>query len=515
MDEQNRTRRSYQADGRAGASRSQGQAPDRAGQRTQYRQGQAQGRQTQAQQAHQGYQGQGRGQQPQGRAAAERAAVEHSHHVQTSRAQDAQTQRRREAARRAAQAKREREAQNAGSARGGAAGTANQNSQPQKPQLTPEEELRSSRINMLEEEHAKYSRDSVGSKYSKTRKRTKRRKRWGVVLVLALVLVLGGGGTAYAYLHTVSGNMHQGVDDSLLSALVDPAEPEDPFYLLLMGVDRSQKREKSEQYAGDTFRSDSMILCRIDPKNMKVTMVSLHRDTVIDMGDYGYQKLNAAHAFGGPGYAVKCVSELAGVPISHYAEIDFDGFKEAVDALGGIEVNVPIEINDSHTGHLDAGKQKLNGKQALILCRSRHSYDDYGDGDRFRAANQRMVLSAVAKKLLHSSVPTMTRTIKAMSKYIVTDMDVTDIVSLAISMRGLDTDSDIYTAMEPTYADHAADGGWYEYVIEDSWQYMMERVDAGLPPTEEDEVDQLGVVMASTGGADKDADADKDKGKSD
>lgn len=475
--------------------------------------------------------------------------TEHTHHVQTTRAQDAQTQRRREAARKAAQAKRAREAQaqaagaaGVGAAGAGAAGAAEAQGQVQAQartqaqargraaqaqdraaqsqaaqtptiQLTPEEELRSSRISMLEEERSKYSREAVGSKYAKTRKRGKRRKRSAIIAVIALVVVLAGGGTAYAYLHSVSGNMHQGVDDSLLGALVDPAQPEDPFYMLLMGVDRSQAREKSEQYAGDTFRSDSMILCRVDPKDLKVTMVSLHRDTLLDMGEYGYQKLNAAHAIGGPAYAVKIVSEFAGVPISHYAEIDFDGFREAVDALGGVEVNVPIEIDDSNAGgHLDAGPQTLNGKQALILCRSRHSYDDYGDGDRFRAANQRMVISAVAKKLLDSNVGTMTRTIKAMSKYITTDFDVTDIVNLAISMRGLDTSANVYTAMEPTTADYV-DGGWYEYVIDDAWKTMMDRVDAGLPPTEEDEVDQLGTVMASTGNANAAADADKTSGE--
>lgn len=72
---------------------------------------------------------------------------------------------------------------------------------------------------------------------------------------------------------------------------------------------------------------------------------------------------------------------MAGVDISHYAEIDFDGFKEIVDALGGVEVDVPMEINDNMAGgYVSAGLQTLNGDQALILCRARHAYDEYGDG---------------------------------------------------------------------------------------------------------------------------------------
>ena len=243
-----------------------------------------------------------------------------------------------------------------------------------------------------------------------------------------------------------------------------------------------------------------MILARIDPQNKQVTMVSLHRDTLIDMGTNGKQKLNAAHSIGGAAYTIEVVSKFAGVPISHYAEIDFDGFKEAVDALGGVEVDVPMEINDEDAGgHLDAGLQTLNGDQALILCRARHAYDAYGDGDRYRAANQRLVLSAVAKKILSSDPITMANTIQALSKYITTDFNVTDIVSLASSMQGLNTDTGIYSAMEPTTS-KLVNGTWYEYVNEKEWQTMMQRVDQGLPPTAEDEIDEKnGTVLASTG----------------
>ncbi|CDD78428.1 cell envelope-related function transcriptional attenuator common domain protein [Cryptobacterium sp. CAG:338] len=98
------------------------------------------------------------------------------------------------------------------------------------------------------------------------------------------------------------------------------------------------------------------ILARVDPKEKEVTLISIPRDTQVDIPGHGTQKINAAYAFGGASLAVDTVSELAGVPISHYAEIDFDGFKAVVDALGGIEVDVPMEINDDMAGgHVDAG----------------------------------------------------------------------------------------------------------------------------------------------------------------
>lgn len=321
-----------------------------------------------------------------------------------------------------------------------------------------------------------------------------------IAAIVAVVVVLIGAGAGFAYFQTIQGNMQRDVDQSLLEALdTSKYENGEPFYMLLLGVDKSEKRANSAAYAGDSFRSDSMILTRVDPANKKVTMVSLHRDTLIDMGEYGQQKLNAAHALGGPAYTVKVVSQMAGVPISQYAEIDFDGFKAAVDALGGVEVTLKNDIYDPHLDKsLKAGTQTLNGKQALFLCRSRHSYDEIGDGDRFRAANQRMVLSAVAKKLLNSDVITMTSTIKSMSEYITTTFKIEDIISLASAFRGMDTKKDLYTSMEPTIP-LETDDGCYEQLDTANWQIMMKRVDQGLPPTEKTETDALGTVMSNAG----------------
>ncbi len=319
-----------------------------------------------------------------------------------------------------------------------------------------------------------------------------------------MVLVLTGGGVAFAYYQNISSNLHQGVDDDLLRALqvADNGKPYEggPFYMLLMGTDGSSDRAASEEYAGDQFRSDSMMLTRIDPQNKKVTLVSLHRDTDVDMGTYGNNKLNAAHALGGPALTVETVSKMAGVPITHYAEINFDGFKEIVDALGGVDVDVPMEINDEDAGgYVAKGQQTLNGDQALILCRARNAYNDFGDGDRFRAANQRLVLSAIAKKVLESDAATMVNTVAALSKHVTTDFEISGILSVAQSMRGLNPEQDVYTAMEPTTASYV-NGGWYEYLDVPAWEAMMARVDQGLPPTEGDVVDEAsGTVLATTG----------------
>lgn len=345
-----------------------------------------------------------------------------------------------------------------------------------------------------------YSRAAAGGDYAQDRRRKKRKRIALGALAAVLVLALGGVGMAFAYINQIESNFSEDITPEVQEALEKPADYDGgTFYMLLMGTDKSKEREKGE-YAGDTFRSDSMILTRVDPENKKVTMVSLHRDTETEIEGYGMQKLNASYAFGGPAGAIKAVSQMAGVPISHYAEINFDGFKDVVDALGGIEVDVPMEIDDKRAGgHVDSGKQTLSGDQALILCRARHAYDEYGDGDRYRAANQRLVLGAIAKKILSSDVATMASTIEALSQYVTTDFKIADILALANSLQGLDPSKDIYSAMEPTISEYRNET-WYEQLDVEAWNTMMNRVKQGLPPTETDQVDELnGTVLASAG----------------
>lgn len=333
----------------------------------------------------------------------------------------------------------------------------------------------------------------------------KRRHPVRTVLIVVLVLVLIGGGAAFAYFGVINGNLRLGLGN-VEKHLVKTDLTKEPFYLLLMGTDGSAERDATGDFGG-TYRSESIMLARIDPVDKKATLVSIHRDTLVDMGQYGKNKLNAAHALGGPELSVDTVSQLAGVPISHYAEINFDGFRDIVNALGGIEVNVPMEIDDADAGgHLDAGAQTLNGDQALILCRARHAYDEYGDGDEYRAANQRLVLSAIAKKLRASDVVTMASTVQAFSQYVTTDLSVTDIIGLAQAMQGLNPDTDLYSAMEPTTSEYI-DGVWYEINNADEWKTMMQRVDQGLPPTEDAQLDDAtGTVMATNGTELNDAD---------
>lgn len=131
--------------------------------------------------------------------------------------------------------------------------------------------------------------------YAKTHKHKKHGKLF-YAGVAALAVVLIGAGAAFAYVQVLSGNLHAGLGN-VGQYLVKTNMTKEPFYMLLMGTDGSAERDESGDF-GDSYRTDSIMLARIDPVDKKVTLVSLHRDTMVDMGEYGVNKLNAAHEIG-------------------------------------------------------------------------------------------------------------------------------------------------------------------------------------------------------------------------
>lgn len=265
-------------------------------------------------------------------------------------------------------------------------------------------------------------------------------------------------------------------------AALSPVLPGQPFYMLLVGTDKSEQRVEDNS-TGGTFRTDSIMLARVDPVAAKLTLVSIQRDTLVDLGgNYGKQKINAAYTLGGAPLLIGAVSDLAGVKISHYAEIDFDSFTSVVDDLGGVDVNVPIDIDDDLAGvHLAAGPQTIDGAQALGLCRARHAYDAYGAGDYYRTANQRMVLGAILKKTLSGNPIMLARGLNAAAGSVSTDISGIELMALGARFAGFDMSRDLMSGLEPTEGVYEG-GVWYEKVKTDAWATMMQRMDAGLAP---------------------------------
>ena len=361
-----------------------------------------------------------------------------------------------------------------------------------------------------------------GARVYSDRIKSKRRKRTASIVAISLVSVflvalVGAGAFALSFISSANSNLHSDTTEELRQMLNEPVEAQDPFYMLLLGVDKSEWRAEDWGSDASNFRSDTIILARIDAPAQKVTLVSIPRDTLVDMGVNGERKINDAYSIGGAAYMLEVVEEFSGVDITAYAEVDFEKFTAIVDTIGGVEVTLPIAISDEHAAvDLPAGTQTLNGAQALGLCRARHAYDDYGGGDFYRAANQRMVIGAIVKKVLQLDLVSMATTVSELADSVTTDLGAMSIISLVSQFRNLDADHNIYSGQTPTISEYI-NSIWYEIPDTDAWEEMMERVDAGESPYSDASQDFTAGIAGSIGDGTSisDADGSDDKGGSD
>jgi LCP family protein required for cell wall assembly len=160
-------------------------------------------------------------------------------------------------------------------------------------------------------------------------------------------------------------------------------------------------------HAGEGL-SDSMSVISLDTHTQRIAQISLPRDLRVQIPDYGYNKINAANAFGGPLLAEQVVANTLGIPVHYYIKTDFTGLRQVVDAVGGIDVNVtqrltdpeyPCDDNQYRSCGLDIrpGLQHMDGAEALkyARCRKGTCGDDFG-----RAARQQEVMSLVRDKIV-------------------------------------------------------------------------------------------------------------------
>lgn len=300
---------------------------------------------------------------------------------------------------------------------------------------------------------AQYSRANAHYK-SSTKEGRSKGKIIVIVVVVALVAALVGLGL-YLYKEMqkaeINANLQLSSEESLkVDKELTEKEAETkatfdkPFTVLLLGSDA--RADDPDMGA----RTDTIILVRVDPLVNKVSMVSIPRDTRILIEGQGYQKFNAAYTYGGPSGTIAAVKELCGVDIDHYAEINFEGLVGLIDAIGGIDVEVDEEIDDEDAGgHIDAGKQHLDGEHALIFARSRA----YVDGDYTRQANQRKVIMAIINRALTAPATELTGLIEASTEFLKTDkgIDFDFIYDLADQIRhNNDYEITIYSATIPS-----------------------------------------------------------------
>jgi len=304
-------------------------------------------------------------------------------------------------------------------------------------------------------------------------RRNRRLKRLAITIVSAIgiLLVLAAAGT-YAYAKHIERTMQKTVvRQEKLKAVLAEAKAAEPYNVLILGGDHRAGEER--------YRTDTMIIARIDPKTKQVWMLSIPRDTKVNIPGHGDSKINQAFYFGGPEGAVEAASDLTGVEINHYMEVNFRGFEKAVDALGGVWVDVPTEIDDwkaaSHSKghrakHIDAGYQLLDGEHALTFVRSR----DYPDADFSRMKSQQLFFKALADQVAKKeNIAKLPRVVSSVAPYVGTDMTLMEMLRTAQALKSAGS-GNVYTA--------SLKGEWkspYVYVDEEQMAKLVDLMESG------------------------------------
>ncbi|PCN42629.1 transcriptional regulator [Brevibacillus laterosporus] len=199
--------------------------------------------------------------------------------------------------------------------------------------------------------------------------------------------------------------------------------------ILLMGGDNRGVKKNVQA------RSDSMLVVTIDPTTKKAHLMSVLRDTYVEIEGHGKGRINTALALGGPNLAMKTIGDLLGLDIQYYVYTDFEGFKSLIDGIGGIDFYVEknMDYTDKTDGnqydiHLRKGQQMLDGDKALQYVRFRHD----AMSDFTRTERQRNLLLAIAEKLKSDwNLLRMKQILESVAPYIQTNLNIPDMLKLA------------------------------------------------------------------------------------
>ncbi|CAF1721831.1 Putative transcriptional regulator YwtF [Bacillus subtilis] len=288
------------------------------------------------------------------------------------------------------------------------------------------------------------------------KKKKRRLKKWVkfTIGLFAILIIVTGSISTYAYikLNNASKQAHIDLNDNGQSVKrikeFDPKK--DSFTVLLLGIDsRGLKGETV-----DDARSDANVLVTFNRKNKSATMLSIPRDSYVNIPGYGYDKFTHAHAYGGVKLSAKTVENLLDIPVDYVIESNFDAFKDVVDELNGVSINVESEkivnqIKKDTKGKviLKTGVQTLNGEEALAYVRTRKADTDFQRGQR-----QMEVLNAIIKKSKSlSSIPAYDDIVDSLGENLKMNLSLNDAIGLfpfIASLKSVDTEqltgSDMY-----------------------------------------------------------------------
>lgn len=280
----------------------------------------------------------------------------------------------------------------------------------------------------------------------------KRKKTWLFLFGLTVLIILMGLGIwwiknealSYNYVDLNKTDEELGIEkpvqvkelpvDAEQSTDESVEENEKIVHIALFGVD---KRKNT-----DVGRSDSIMIGTLDFKHDKIKLTSVMRDLYVAIDEHGYDKINHAYAYGGAELAIKTLNQNFGLDIREYVTVDFYALEKMIDQIGGIELDIkPDEVslinkysletarlqNKEHVPLIKAGKQLLNGQQAVAYARIRA----VGNGDFERTSRQRIVLKAMIEKVSNADRKIIPSLILNILPHVETSLSYSELLSLA------------------------------------------------------------------------------------
>ena len=233
--------------------------------------------------------------------------------------------------------------------------------------------------------------------------------RWQRLALLAVSVFLLFAVVSWASAYSLFEALHTKLVGPYSGAVPKPL-PGQRINVLVMGLDKPGDGLKTDvDVRNSDSRSDTMILVSIDPETRDVSLLSIPRDSRVNIPGYGMDKVNAAHAYGGakegPALAMRTVRDFLGVDIHYYLRLNVQGFAKIVDTIGGVEMNVPEDMTyydptQDLNINLKKGDQWLNGEKAMELVR----YREYVNGDIGRIQVQQEFMKAVIKRAFNLGI---------------------------------------------------------------------------------------------------------------
>lgn len=294
--------------------------------------------------------------------------------------------------------------------------------------------------------HLSYKKNQpyTSRKLAKNQKKKRNQRIILSILIPLFTFILIGAVYLAKLFATVENEIDASFAEIVRQEPVEKVDPiNEPVSFLFLGVDNNEERQL------ESTRADSIIYATLNPETHEMNMVSIPRDTFVPIISNGttlrYDRINAAYAIGEESAMVETVEEWLDVPIHFYATFNFAAFLDIIDELGGIEMDVPVSINEMDSNDqmgsitLQEGYQTLNGEQALALARTRKIDNDVKRGHR-----QQLIIEAIIKKALSmGSVTKYTGIAETVGSNMQTNMRMRDMT--AIAQTGLNDSFSIAT----------------------------------------------------------------------